>query len=277
MVNDLLNVITFSSIISKRLGNDAPSYDYIAAYIRTNGITDIEDFISKYRNDGGLTKGVLGKDYDVFRFEDTDLLHIEACFEGRFADDEFAVRQAVRDGFKIIPKNDPIFGEDGVFAESLGRDGDEVRDWGWIDTPINRDRIACYINKNTLSKQEVEVGDESVLKEIDDSHTNFLDTLSVMYEGLVERIFRIVVNASKKDDHLDVTKLQLTVHLNVPILNNADQEVLGVIPCQIRKIYHNGLFTFTCQNGGCGADRLQNLTAETLTIIYTTLFNNLKK
>ena len=75
------------------------------------------------------------KGYDIFDFDGTGMLEIEKIDEENiFIDDEEAVKQAIKDGIKIIP------------IEELPENFDR-RYLGWIDTEENRKRIAEYCSR----------------------------------------------------------------------------------------------------------------------------------
>lgn len=77
--------------------------------------------------------------YGIFDFDGTGMLQIEkTATSNRFADDEEAVEQAIKDGVKIIPVAD--------LPENFDR-----KYLGWIDTEENRNRIANYCNRANLS------------------------------------------------------------------------------------------------------------------------------
>ena len=72
------------------------------------------------------------KGYDIFDFDGTGMLEIQKIDTSkRFADDEEAVKQAIKDGIKIIPIEEL---PDNFDREYLG----------WIDTEENRKRIEEY-------------------------------------------------------------------------------------------------------------------------------------
>lgn len=74
---------------------------------------------------------ICNKGYDIFDFDGTGMLEIEAIDAvGCFTDDE-AVEQAIKDGVKIIP------------VEELP-DNFERKYLGWIDTEENRKSIREY-------------------------------------------------------------------------------------------------------------------------------------
>lgn len=74
------------------------------------------------------------KGYDIFDFDGTGMLEIQKIdTSNRFADDEEAVNQAIKDGIKIIP------------IEELP-DNFDRKYLGWIDTEENRKRIEEYCN-----------------------------------------------------------------------------------------------------------------------------------
>lgn len=73
--------------------------------------------------------------YDIFDFEGTGMLEIEKIdSDNRFRNDEDAVRQAIKDGIKIIPIDD--------LPENFDR-----KYLGWIDTPENRKYIEEYCRR----------------------------------------------------------------------------------------------------------------------------------
>lgn len=149
-LSEARKVVEFADTIKAIFNNFnhiSPTDETISKYIVGRKNTNIVEFL-RWLKSNQLTpkKGVFGEDYDIFDFDCTGLLHIEAYFDGRFEDDEQAVEQAKEDGVKIIPMDDPIFGEKGDFAEALGYDC-EVRDWGWVDTPENRTNIKNYIKE----------------------------------------------------------------------------------------------------------------------------------
>lgn len=72
------------------------------------------------------------KGYDIFDFDGTGMLEIEKIDSmNKFEDDEAAVKQAIKDGVKIIP------------VEELPENFDR-RYLGWIDTPENRKQIKLW-------------------------------------------------------------------------------------------------------------------------------------
>lgn len=74
------------------------------------------------------------KGYDVFDFDGTGLLEIEAIgYVGAFDDDEATIR-AIADGIKIIPVED--------LPDNFDR-----KYLGWIDTPENRKAIQNYCKR----------------------------------------------------------------------------------------------------------------------------------
>lgn len=75
--------------------------------------------------------------YAIFDYDCTGLLGIEAIGElCRFETDGEAAIQAEKDGIKIIPVNE--------LPENFGRNGDDYRWFGWIDTVENRKAIEKY-------------------------------------------------------------------------------------------------------------------------------------
>lgn len=80
------------------------------------------------------TPELCNKGYDIFDFDGTGLLEIEAIGDvGAFDDDEAAIR-AIADGIKIIPVED--------LPDNFDR-----KYLGWIDTPENRKAIQNYCNR----------------------------------------------------------------------------------------------------------------------------------
>ena len=75
------------------------------------------------------------KGYGIFDFDGTGMLEIQKIDEtNKFADDEGAVEQAIKDGVKIIPIEE--------LPENFER-----RYLGWIDTPENRKKIEDFCNR----------------------------------------------------------------------------------------------------------------------------------
>ena len=75
------------------------------------------------------------KGYDIFDFDGTGMLEIQKIdSSNKFADDEEAVKQAIKDGVKVIPINE--------LPENFDR-----RYLGWIDTEENRKKIIKYCSK----------------------------------------------------------------------------------------------------------------------------------
>ncbi len=73
--------------------------------------------------------------YGIFDFEGTGMLEIEKIdSDNKFRSDKEAVRQAIKDGIKIIPIED--------LSENFDR-----RYLGWIDTPENRKCIEEYCRR----------------------------------------------------------------------------------------------------------------------------------
>jgi hypothetical protein len=71
--------------------------------------------------------------YDVFDFDGTGLLEIDKIDDvGAFESEEEAVKQAIKDGVRIIPVKE--------LPENFDR-----RYLGWIDTPENRKNIEEYV------------------------------------------------------------------------------------------------------------------------------------
>ena len=79
---------------------------------------------------------VCNKGYDIFDFDGTGMLEIEAINDvDAFEDDDDAVEAAMADGIKVIP------------VDELPTNFDR-RYLGWIDTPENRIRIEEYCEGN---------------------------------------------------------------------------------------------------------------------------------
>ena len=90
------------------------------------GIKGVKETIA----DWGIDK--CNKGYDIFDFDGTGMLEIEAIGDvGRFTDDDGAVMAAIKDGIKVIP----------VHELPLNFHRDYL---GWIDTPENRQAIEEY-------------------------------------------------------------------------------------------------------------------------------------
>lgn len=88
--------------------------------------SDIESVI----NDWGLEK--VNKGYDVFDFDGTGMLQIEAIGDvDAFESDDDAVEEAIADGIKIIPVYE--------LPDNFDR-----KYLGWIDTVENRETIKNY-------------------------------------------------------------------------------------------------------------------------------------
>ena len=89
-----------------------------------------DDDIESIINDWGLEN--VNKGYDIFDFDCTGMLEIEAIGDvDAFDTDEDAVEEAIADGIKIIP------------AYELPNNFDR-KYLGWIDTPENRMAIEKY-------------------------------------------------------------------------------------------------------------------------------------
>lgn len=106
------------------------------------GLSDerYEQMMAYWENDRSVVAEIVhewgpdrcNKGYEIFDFDGTGMLEIEALVDvGCFDGDEDAVRQAMKDGVKIIPVEE--------LPESFDR-----RYLGWIDTEENRERIAAY-------------------------------------------------------------------------------------------------------------------------------------
>lgn len=101
-----------------------------------------EQMMRSYGNDEEAVKDVVNdwgsencnKGYEIFNFDGTGMLEIEAIADvGCFNDDE-ATEQAIKDGIKIIP------------IEELP-DTFDRKYLGWIDTEENRKAIQKYCDK----------------------------------------------------------------------------------------------------------------------------------
>ena len=76
------------------------------------------------------------KGYDIFDFDGTRMLEIEKIDElNMFESDDEAVKQAIKDGVKIIP------------IEELPENFDR-KYLGWIDTEENRKAIKAYCERS---------------------------------------------------------------------------------------------------------------------------------
>ena len=102
-----------------------------------------EQMMKDYGNDEDWVKDIVNewtpelcnKGYDIFDFDGTGMLEINRIDAvGAFDGDEEAVKQAIKDGVKIIP------------IEDLPQNFDR-RYLGWIDTVENRKTIGDYCNK----------------------------------------------------------------------------------------------------------------------------------
>lgn len=78
------------------------------------------------------------KGYEIFDFNGTGMLQIEAIGDVGFFDDEVATMRAIKDGIKIIPVDE--------LPENFDR-----RYLGWIDTEENRKAINDFC-KNIIVK-----------------------------------------------------------------------------------------------------------------------------
>ena len=83
----------------------------------------------------GWGADLVNKGYDIFSFDGMGIYEISRIDDvNAFATDDDAVKQAIKDGIKIIPVEE--------LPETFGR-----RYLGWIDTPENRARIAELAEK----------------------------------------------------------------------------------------------------------------------------------
>jgi hypothetical protein len=106
----------------------------------------------KYAMEQGWSKEQAERGFEIFDFDGTGMLEIEAitdCYLRDNYDDDEASREAERIGYcKIIPIDelpDPfIYG------------GNSRRFFGWVDTPENRKRIEDYC-KNQKKKYKVTI------------------------------------------------------------------------------------------------------------------------
>lgn len=98
-----------------------------------------EDEVAETVKEWGVEPCIKG--YSIFDFNGTGMLEIEKidslCI---FDDDEDAVKQAIKDGIKIIPVNE--------LPENFDR-----KYLGWIDTPENREAIQKYCEKNIAKEK----------------------------------------------------------------------------------------------------------------------------
>ena len=105
------------------------------------GLTEerFNQMMKHYNNDEDWVKEIVeewtpelcNKGYDIFDFDGTGLLEIEANgYVGAFNDEEATI-QAIKDGIKIIPVEE--------LPDSFDR-----KYLGWIDTPENRKAIQDY-------------------------------------------------------------------------------------------------------------------------------------
>ena len=77
----------------------------------------------------------MSKGYEVTDYDGTGLLEIQTVdLDGIFETDSEAVKQAIKDGIKIIP------------VEELPKNFERLY-LGWIDTLENRKRIEAYAGK----------------------------------------------------------------------------------------------------------------------------------
>lgn len=91
----------------------------------------------KFAMDWGWSKEEAERGFEIFDFDGTGLLEIEAicdCYPDGDCDDEAAAREAERTGFcKIIPIDE--------LPDPFIVNGNSRRYFGWVDTPENRERI----------------------------------------------------------------------------------------------------------------------------------------
>lgn len=85
------------------------------------------------------------KGYAIFNYDGTGLLEIEAIGDVGAFNDQEATARAIADGIKIIPVDQlPV---------NMSQD---MRWYGWIDTPDNRQRIEAYCKKwGEVRKREI--------------------------------------------------------------------------------------------------------------------------
>ena len=101
-----------------------------------------EQMMRSYGNDEEAVKDIVydwgpescNKGYEIFNFDGTGMLEIEAISEVGCFDDDEATEQAIKDGIKIIPIEE--------LPENFNR-----KYLGWIDTEENRKAIQEYCNK----------------------------------------------------------------------------------------------------------------------------------
>lgn len=91
-----------------------------------------ESFIEDAVNDWGVE--ICNKGYDIFDFDGTGMLEVEAIGACGLYDDDDAAQWAMEDGVKLIPVEE--------LPENFGR-----KYLGWIDTPENRKRIEEYCRR----------------------------------------------------------------------------------------------------------------------------------
>jgi hypothetical protein len=101
-----------------------------------------EQMMEVWGNDEEAVKDVVydwgpdscNKGYEIFNFDGTGMLEIEAIGDVGCFDDDEATEQAIKDGIKIIPVEE--------LPEKFNR-----KYLGWIDTEANRKAIQEYCNK----------------------------------------------------------------------------------------------------------------------------------
>lgn len=106
--------------------------------------------------------------YDIFNFDNTGCLEIEAISDVNAFDDEEAVRKAIEDGIKIIPVEE--------LPESFDR-----RYLGWIDTQENRLAIEEYCkSKGSVSEEETITLSKASVTSLIKSYIDELEEQEVM-------------------------------------------------------------------------------------------------
>ena len=107
------------------------------------GLTEerYSQMMKSYGNDESAVKDVVetwgvetcNKGYSTFNYHGTGLIDIEAVGDVDAFEDDIAVNEAEKDGISIIP------------VEQLPVNIPEnMRFYGWVDTPENRENIARY-------------------------------------------------------------------------------------------------------------------------------------
>lgn len=96
----------------------------------------------------------VNKGYEIFDFNGTGMLEVNKINSVMaFCSSYYAVKQAIKDGIKIIP------------VEELPENFDR-KYLGWIDTPENRNMIKKYCNKTNKCKTDNNLLREKLLKHI---------------------------------------------------------------------------------------------------------------